>query len=60
MSAGWLAGWLAGDDITAESGVSPLSVKICLFVQPRLLLYKVGLFPVLPPKGDLIDIESNE
>ena len=48
---------LAGD-ITADSGIPFLSVKICLFV-PSLLLSVVGLFPVIaPPKGDFIDILS--
>ena len=37
---------LAGD-ITADSGIPFLSVKMCLFV-PNLLL-STGLFPVLAP-----------
>ena len=35
------------DEMTAESGIPSLSVKICLFV-PSLLL-SVGLFPVIAP-----------
>jgi len=42
-----LISWVLTDDITADSGILSLSVKICLFV-PSLLL-SVGLFPVLTP-----------
>jgi hypothetical protein len=42
-----LMSWVLADDITADSGIPFLSVKICLFV-PSLLL-SVGLFPVLAP-----------
>jgi len=52
--------WVLADDMTADSGMPFLSVKICLFV-PSLILSVVGLFPVLsPPKGDFMDIESRD
>ena len=47
-----LMSWVLADDMTAESGIPFLSVKICLFV-PSLLL-SVGLLPVIaPPKATL-------
>ena len=42
-----LMSWVSADEMTAESGIPSLSVKICLFV-PSLLL-SVGLFPVIAP-----------
>ena len=47
-----LISWLLADDITADSGMPFLSVKMCLFV-PSLLL-SVGLLPVIaPPRATL-------
>ena len=40
--------WVLAGDITTDSGIPFLSVKICLFV-PSLLLSVVGLFPVFAP-----------
>ena len=34
-----LMSWVLAGDITADNGIPFLSVKICLFVQPSLLLY---------------------
>ncbi len=42
-----LMSWVLADEMTAESGIPSLSVKMCLFV-PSLLL-SVGLFPVIAP-----------
>jgi hypothetical protein len=42
-----LMSWVLAGDITTDSGIPFLSVKICLFV-PSLLL-SVGLFPVFAP-----------
>ena len=42
-----LMSWVLAEDMTADSGIPFLSVKICLFV-PSLLL-SVGLFPVIAP-----------
>jgi hypothetical protein len=52
--------WVLAEDITAERGIPFLSVKMCRFAWPSLLLSVVRLFPtvIAPPKGDFIDIES--
>ena len=42
-----LISWVLAGDMTADSGMPFLSVKMCLFV-PNLLL-SVGLFPVITP-----------
>jgi len=49
------------DDIELESDIPFLSVKICLFAWPSLLLSIEDYCPQLcspPPKGDFIDILS--
>jgi hypothetical protein len=45
--------------MTADSGIPFLSVKMCLFAWPSLLL-SVGLLSVIapPPKGDFMDMLS--
>ncbi len=43
-----LMSWVLAGDITTDRGIPFLSVKICLFVQPSLLL-SVGLLPVIAP-----------
>lgn len=44
-----LISWVLAGDSTTDRGIPFLSVKMCLFVQPSLLLSVVGLFPVLAP-----------
>ena len=52
-----LMSWVLAEEITADSGMPFLSVRMCLFV-PSLLL-SVGLFPGhRPPKGDFMDMLS--
>ncbi|KAA2283375.1 hypothetical protein [Candidatus Nitrosocosmicus sp. SS] len=55
-----LVSWVLAGNNTTEKRIPCLLVKICLFVQPCLLLSAVGLFPAVfsRPKGDFIDIES--
>jgi len=50
------------EDITAERSIPFLSVKLCLFAWPSLLLSVVRLLPVIAssPKGDFIDILSSD
>jgi len=50
---------LTAYDITTDNGIPFLSLKICLFAWPSLLL-SVGLLPsvIAPIKGDFIDILS--
>ena len=42
-----LISWVLAGDITTDSGISSLSVKMCRFVPSLLLL--VGLFPIIAP-----------
>ena len=52
-----LMSWVLAEDITADSGIPFLSVRMCLFV-PSLPL-SVGLLPVIaPPNGDFMDMLS--
>ena len=47
-----LMSWVLAEDMTADSGMPFLSVRMCLFV-PSLLL-SVGLLPVIaPPRATL-------
>src|SRR5580765_5256673 len=55
-----LMSWVLAEDMTADSGMPFLSVRMCLFA-PSLPL-SVGLFPsvIAPPKGDFMDMESSD
>jgi len=50
--------WVFADDITAESGIPFLSVKICLFCTPFAPIGRIIASHVPPSKGDFIDILS--
>ena len=53
--------WVLADVVIVDNGIPFLSVKICLFAWPSLLLSVEDYCPQLcgpPPKGDFIDILS--
>ena len=52
-----LMSWVLADEMTAESGIPSLSVKMCLFV-PSLLSVRGIISGHRPPKGDFMDILS--